>query len=219
MKSIVAVMAGLLLCNACVIDARDRKVALFDEPKTLRVDVGPAAPLWLRVPAGDIQVNQGQAGELRAELTVMCPSRDSRCAKGMEQLELITETNADGVHLALNKNRAFSYRNAQIIVTMFVPADHPLHLDVTAGDVDLDVANCAEVNMEAGDLTLKVPEKMVRSVDVDTGVGDATLTRKGRYMSGRRSLLIGAEIQWHQGTGDCDIVVDLQAGDAKVNLT
>lgn len=219
MRRSIPMLLLAISCSACVIDARDRKVALFDQPKTLRVAVTENAAIWLRVPAGDLAVEQARGSELTAELTVLCPSRSSRCAKAMQDLELITETNQDGVHLALNKNRAFSYRNSELIVRIAVPPTHPVHIDVTAGDVDIAVANCTEVNMEAGDLTLKVPESIVRSVNIDTGIGDASLSRKGRHLSGRRALLVGAEVNWDQGPGDCDIVVDLQAGDAKVDLT
>ena len=73
--------------------------------------------------------------------------------------------------------------------------------------------------MDAGDIDLEVAKNLMRSVDIDTGVGDASLTVDGNIKKQHRSLLIGAEVHWHDGSGDCDMRVDLQAGDAKIRLT
>ncbi len=218
MKQLVLMSLVVTLCSACVIDARNRNVPLFDAPKTVTQAVEPATPIWLRIPAGDVTVSQSTDQTLSAELMVMCPSRNSRCAEKMHDLDLALETDEDGVHLGLSKNRAFSFRNSSAVVRVAVPQDHPLHIDVTAGDVDLEIANCSTVNMEAGDLYVRVPESAVRSVKIDTGVGDASLHRRGRTLSGRRSFLIGAEVDWDGGPGQCDLDLDLQAGDARVEL-
>ncbi len=52
-----------------------------------------------------------------------------------------------------------------------------------AGDVDIDVENIKtslEVDLGAGDVNVKIPEDSVREVDVDVGIGDASIRRNGR---------------------------------------
>ena len=53
---------------------------------------------------------------------------------------------------------------------------------------------------------------------LDAAFGDASLAVRDGYIEGRRSMLVGAEVDWNGGEGPCELFVDLQFGDIDVEL-
>jgi hypothetical protein len=84
-------------------------------------------------------------------------------------------------------------------------------IEIHAGDRDLTV------KMGIGDLTVHVPAERVASVRAATRIGDASL-RGTVHGTGRRRMLVGARVAWHEGTGPSHIDVGLKIGDASVVL-
>lgn len=216
-KITLTVTAALGL-GACVIDARRADTAL-GEPRVIERDIAPDTRLEIRIPAGDLDISAAATdGRLRAEARVRCPDLQSKCAKRLADLDFVLEEHDGRLKLGFNHNSSWSFREGEIRVRVELPPTQSLLLDVTGGDVSIkDVETCLTVNMEAGDLRVDLPVDNVRSALVDTGMGDASLIVKGRKYS-RRSMLVGAEGEWMGGAGHCDIDVDLQAGDARVEL-
>ena len=94
-----------------------------------------------------------------------------------------------------------------------------LAVNMTAGELHVSgVDACLSVDMGAGDVEIQAPADMVGRVALDAGIGDAHLSVGESSYEAPRSWLIGAELLWEQGTGPCDLVVDLQAGDINVSL-
>jgi hypothetical protein len=85
-------------------------------------------------------------------------------------------------------------------------------LEVAGVDDDLSI------DLGVGEVDVSVPEARFRSVDLDAGIGEASLRLpEGRYQ-GRRSFLIGSELDWHEGRGQAALVVDLGVGEVEVRL-
>lgn len=216
-KTTLSIVTALSL-SACVIDARRADTALGD-PRVVERDIAPDTHLEIRIPAGDLDISAASTdGRLRAEARVRCPDLESKCAKRLADLDFVLEEHDGRLRLGFNHNASWSFREGEIRVRIEVPPTQSLLLDVTGGDVSVkDIDTCLTVNMEAGDLRVDLPADNVRSALVDTGMGDAALIVKGRTYS-QRSMLVGAEGEWMGGSGHCDIDVDLQAGDARVEL-
>ncbi|MDX1572178.1 MAG: hypothetical protein R3200_16970 [Xanthomonadales bacterium] len=208
---------ALLITSGCVIDARERDT-LIEPVRNVEIVVPADATIFVRVPAGDVDITNSPDDLLRGQMRIMCPDRESRCAKRLGDLEFTTETSADEVRVALSRDGMWQFRHGNVEVDLQVPSEHTLNLDMSAGDVNVEVANCLAADIEAGDASFSVPLDRVRSVDLDTGVGDAALSVDGDWRAGRRSMLVGAEVHWHEGPGECEMMVDLQAGDLRVDL-
>ena len=223
MKRATAVMKSVLLSAAalaasgCVIDARERDTVL--EPvRTIDIAMTNGQTLDVRIPAAELTLRNSPDDRVRGELRVLCPSLNSHCAEKLADLDFVVEDEGNRVDLRLNHNNSWRFRNGSVEIDLAVPVGYALELDLTAEAVNAVVDNCVTADIEAGDVDFTIPIHRVGSVLLDAGVGDASLTIDGRYVSGDRSWLVGAEAEWRGGDGDCDVDIDLQAGDLRLDL-
>ncbi|MDJ0653480.1 MAG: hypothetical protein QNJ40_04945 [Xanthomonadales bacterium] len=212
----------LLLCGintACVIDARVKDTVIGPE-RQVAVPVNERSIVSVRIPAGDVDVLASDGEDLTAELVIRCASEDSACARRLRDVSFVTRERRDGsISITLSRNSSTGYRDAEVQATIYVPKAAQLALDMTAGDLHVGPINaCVEVDMGAGDVNVFARTSDYRSVDIDAGVGDASLSVDGRNFDAPRSWLVGAQMEWRDGSGRCDMVVDLQAGDIDVRL-
>ena len=75
------------------------------------------------------------------------------------------------------------------------------------------------MNLEAGDVDISIPEAFVAEVDLDAGIGDASIIRQGRLEDAPRSFLVGAETRKEISREGAIIRVDVQFGDIDIYLT
>ncbi|HSX52360.1 MAG TPA: hypothetical protein VLF09_15450, partial [Cellvibrio sp.] len=74
----------------------------------------------------------------------------------------------------------------------------------------------AEVS--AGQINIDLKESQLATAELSAKVGDVKLnTAKDGDVSGARSLLVGAHLEW-QGTGSCHTKAKVLAGEAKLAL-
>ncbi|MEL7449678.1 MAG: hypothetical protein AAFN78_10745 [Pseudomonadota bacterium] len=206
----------LLLLGGCASNAPFVPAA----DKEFRIPVPLNVALALDLPAGEIEVSGVDGDELTGRLSIQCREDKSSCFERAEKVEFVAESTADSMMLTLNKGGMTGYRGQQVKLEVDVPLSRKLHVKAGAGELLVTgVSGCLTVDMFAGEAVAYVPAERVGSVMLDAGVGDASLRfADGRDQDGRRSLLIGAEVEWLDGTGPCDVEVDLQFGEISVVL-
>lgn len=206
-----------ILVSGCVIDTRQRDYPLYSAPRTTQFAPGDE-PIEVRISAGEVRIVESEDTDFHAELSVFCPAPGSHCAQKLNDLDWQVESTRRGKVVSLQPHGAFAARNADVFITVALPAGINTHIDMKAGELTASVNSCLTVDMEAGDLRITVPESLLRSASLDVGVGDAAIRSRGKTRSGRRSLLVGAESSWDQGSGSCDMKVDLQVGDGLIEI-
>jgi len=216
LRHLLTGLAALML-GGCVIDARQRDT-LIEPVRHVDVGVSEGLPIHIRIPTGLLAIRNSDDGRLRGELRILCPSLDSRCARQLGDNEFVAEEVDGELRLRLIHDGSWRYRNGEVRVELWLPENNPVFIDLTAGELDAHLANCVSADVEAGDVSFELPLSIVSSVRLDAGVGDAGLYIDGRRVAGHRSLLVGAEADWTGGDGDCDVDIDLQAGDLRLEL-
>ncbi|MEM9304338.1 MAG: hypothetical protein AAGE01_19665 [Pseudomonadota bacterium] len=214
---ILAPGLAALVLSGCVIDARNRDT-LIEPVRYLDEAVEEGAPIRVRIPAAVVNLENSDDGRLRGEMRILCPSLDSHCAEKLGDNAFVTEEVNGEFRLQLKHNGSWRYRNAEVHVDLWLPEGNPVFIDLTAGELDAKLANCVRADVEAGDVSFELPISIVSSVELDAGLGDAGLYIDGRWIDGHRSLLVGAEAEWSGGDGDCEVDIDLQAGDLRLEL-
>jgi hypothetical protein len=173
----------------------------------------------VRFPVGELEIVAADVAEVRTALNVRCDRlSEALCAKYKGKLRLEGEDRDGVVEVRLVGLPKWKLRKLQLDGTVTVPRWAPLEVRVGIGDVDIYAGDMdLAVRMGIGDLTITVPEERVGSVHAATRIGDASL-RGVAPREGRRRMLIGATVDWTEGSGPIDIAVGLKIGDASVVL-
>jgi len=221
MRSILALsLAGMLaLIGACAsVPESDEYVAIGD-PQTL-ADIGLGErPVTIEFPAGELMVEGVDSGDLVARLVIRCQTARESCLERAAEVSLGRHDDGAGIRLAVENAPLLKLAGAQLNLSVEMPAASDLLIDMGYGDLTVTgIAGCLVIDMNAGDVEVVGPLTSVASVWLDAGTGDATLHTPMKTIEGKRSWLVGAEVDWRQGPGPCRMDVDLNAGAIEVTL-
>lgn len=213
MSAVVLVLTGLA---GCISSPRD---VLIEPPKVLTRALDTDSVLQIRIPPGEATIQGVGGDQLRVRLELRCNSATGGCAKRAAKAVIVTEVQEGEVIVKLEPRGTWAYRNTDVRMDVQVPRTRHVRVTMGAGELKItDVAGCVYVEMGAGDIELTAPLADVHRVELDANVGDASLRLPEYAIEGPRSLLVGAHLEWHDGTGLCDLEIRLQAGDIDVRL-
>ena len=183
------------------------------------VSTAGVASLRLVLPVGEVEVRGDGGAELRAEFTIHCRRYDS-CAGKIENVHLDSTRHGDRLIFTVRGYpKLLNSDNMQLDGVVHVPAGLPLDIDMKVGELRVnDVGSDVRVDMGVGEVRVNVPADGVGRVHLDSGVGDATLRSPNGRLQARRSMLIGARLDWREGRGEALVDVDLGVGEVTVDL-
>jgi len=178
-----------------------------------------AGSVRLVLPVGEIEVRGDGGNELQAKLSVRC-RRDDSCAGKIEDVHLDTTRRGDRLIFTVRGYPALlDSDDMQIDGVIHVPAGLPLDIDMRIGELRVnDVDSDLRIDMGVGEVRVHVAADGVGRVRLDSGVGDATLRSRAGRVAARRSLLVGAKLDWREGRGPALVDVDLGVGEVTVDL-
>lgn len=217
-------------------------VLAFAAPSAVLADSSPALPLFadsiqvidelpfivpvaagrsvrVRFAVGELEIVADSASEIRTELRVRCRRlSEALCAKYRRRLRLEGSDRDGVVEVRLVGLPKWKLRKLELDGRVTVPRWAPLEVKVGVGDVEIYAGDRdLAVKMGIGELTVHVAEEKVASVRAATRIGDASLSG-ALSRAGRRRMLVGASIDWHEGRGQIHIALGLNIGDASVVL-
>ena len=170
---------------------------------------------------GSLDIDARPVFDARLEVVATCPDVSPEyCEKRVSRLGLKTRELDDRVRVELIGMSRREMKKLGVEATIIVPERSPLIVKMGIGELEIDAGpENLEVGMSIGDLTVTAPSEGVGSVGISTRIGDASLrTVEDPYVEGKRRMLIGAKVNWSEGSGDSRIAVRLGIGDARVRL-
>lgn len=216
MRSALLVTAALVpLLTACISSGeRDFKV---EPPATLTTQV--ANELTLQFDSGDVRIVPSSDDRLRASATFYCDQTNAQCLKNAAKASIVHQQRADHSTIRFEPGGAYTTRHANVIYRVEVPRVDLLKVSFDAGDVRIDSPTaCLRASGAAGDINITAPFASVASVTLDANLGDANLQTPSGMANDRRPLLVGSEIEWTEGPGNCALNAKLTAGSISVRL-
>lgn len=191
------------------------------EARRIEQSFRPAASAALRldVSFGSVSVHGEDRDDIAVEITLSCPTgRDQAvCQKRAERLVL--EARNRSKHLAVRlrrtpRARALGIRSS---MTVRVPRDQGLEIDVRAGDVEVNgMQSHVEIDVGTGDTTLFFPQERVEYVKADVGFGRANLWLADE--SNIQGTGWPRSFTW-RAEGNKRVEIDVGTGDVSVRLT
>lgn len=222
----LATLLGLVVAASALVGEEAPRAVFGEEILVLAdaplvVPVEPGQAVEIRFGVGEIDITASAAPEIRTELEVRCGDRLSAalCDKYRDRLRLESRRRRDRVEVRLVGLPRWKLRKLHLEGSITVPASSPLGVRIGVGDVEIRTAGQdLAVAMGIGDLTVHAPERQVGGVEIATRIGDATLTDGRSRREGKRRLLLGSRLRWHDGLGAGEITLALKIGDAAVVL-
>ena len=221
--AVIALFVVLALLAARA-DAATRTLTGAYEPRSAHV-------LELDIPFGDVRIRGVEGGSVRVRVEAECTG-DSRCDEFLEGLRLESRNRGGALQVKLESGESFAaldgedhgsrrhgsgHRDSGFTVTVEMPRSLALELDFGAGELSIeDLRDDVTVDMGAGEIDVRMPERSVHSVEVNLAVGETAIHQGGRTRE--YTNVLGGPVRWTSGRGDSEIEVNLGAGEVEVTL-
>lgn len=186
---------------------------------SLQQDVANAELIRLSVPAGEVDIVGIAGTNLVAEVTAICEDEGREaCLNLLKELGWAQKI-GNTADFLLMPDGTSHFNNVKVKVKIGVPQDKPLQVKLSAGELSIaDTSACLTAEVSAGQINIDLKESQLATAELSAKVGDVKLnTAKDGDVSGARSLLVGAHLEW-QGTGSCHTKAKVLAGEAKLAL-
>ena len=208
-------IVGAVLVTGCV-STGPRELEI--KPDTA-LSTAVAPRVVLDFSAGDIRVVPSEDDQLRASVRFFCNAGSDTCRNNAARSRIL-HTREEGVStVSFKPGSAYSTRHADIFYRVEVPAVESLEVTMGAGALTIDSpTGCVSARGTAGDIKIRVPEALVGSVTLDANLGDSNLSTTTGRAEDRRTLLVGSEVEWTEGPGECRVNAKLTAGAIDVIL-
>lgn len=187
---------------------------------SLQQDVSSAETIRVHVPAGDVDIVGITGNDLVAEVTAVCNDQDRQaCLELLQDLDWAKKAGSTTEFL-LTPDSITNFNNVTIKVKIGVPRDKKLAASLSAGELSIQDTNaCLTAELNAGEIDIALQENQLASAMLNATVGDVKLiSARGEQTSGKRSLLVGANLEWQQGKGNCHTKANVMAGEVKLTL-
>ena len=175
-----------------------------------------ARAIDFELPPGDITIEPATDGKLSATIDVLCKYRGRSCDKLADKLSLEAQPGSDRFRLSVaglpsKLTGGMSFRGR-----IRVPRGIQVAVDMDVGELDVNsLEGDLDVNLGVGELRVRMPERVVRFVEMSVGVGDGELVTTGQDVESRGWL--GKRVDW-TGKGKSNVRVSLGVGQARITL-
>ncbi len=204
----IRLCALLPLALATALPAAAEPVAV----RTLRQEIalGDAAKVHTRLSIGDMRIEGTDGGKVEVELTLTCTRVDPEvCKRRAEWVRLAPRMKKRELRVKLKKTPKARLRGIQAQMTVRIPRQVPVEVDVTAGTLTIrGMQSHLNINSGGGDVDVTAVRSGAREVNIDIGFGKADL-----WLGEERIKGTGwpKALNW-TGIGDADIEIDVVGG-------
>lgn len=182
-----------------------------------RYPTGGAQSVALDVPVGSLIVNASDQDQVNVELRLECDRGKDRCAELAKTVKLVGSSRGDRLRVEIDGWPKGNQDGLEAHVRVSMPRDLALNADLGVGKLQISgIEDDITADVGVGEISVTSPASAVRSVHLDSGVGDATLRASGKSLNG--SGMVGKELYWNKGAGSAVLKLDCGVGDIDVSL-
>ena len=179
----------------------------------------PGQRVVLDFAVGHLEVEAYDGRQVKVEIEARCRWAVRRCEDRLADLRVLSRSSSRRLRIEVESPGSWSGSQLEIDAVIRVPRQAPLEIDMGVGELDVDgFENDVHIEMGVGEVAVRMAESAVRRVALDAGIGESRLRGAHARVRERRSLLIGSELSWDQGSGRAEIEVELGIGEISVEL-
>ncbi len=173
---------------------------------------------------GELEITTTDTGAVEVDLRVDCEaglsaSRKRRCEERFAEVDVEWKKRGDNLYLDFVGMPKRGFKNVDVEARVRVPKGADLTVDMGVGELDIDApSGNLSIDLGIGEVSVRAAEAGTGHVHLDAGIGDAELRSDNGYLDGKRSFLIGSELEWDGEANGREIFVDVGIGEASVSL-
>ncbi len=215
LRHVPALFAGLLLAGLGPAAAR-ADVTVRTLSQDLAVD--GARQVGFHSQVGELDAEATDGDSVRVEVAVLCDeAHEEHCREVARSIDLEIRKSGSRLGIEVTDWPKLRDRGLSVKAHLLVPRGLGLEVDMGVGEVSIrGLEGDLEVDLGVGEISVVAPEKAVRSVDMDTGVGEVDLVVGGHTTQGHG--FVGGALKWKDGPGTATIELDSGVGDLRVEL-
>lgn len=178
-----------------------------------------AAEILVEMEVGELTIETVDIDAVEVRLDIRCRNRSATCERRIELIEAVEDRRGDRLHVRVEGVSKTSSHRMEVEAHVRVPRAAGLIVDMGVGELDITGSERdVFVDMGIGEVRMWLDQEAVGSVFLDAGIGESALygAADGAYSS--RPFLIGSELDWDEGEGRAEVVVDLGIGEITVHL-
>ena len=212
MRRLWTLAAVLLLASAA--SARAAEIPIDQ----LTLDVPNGKEVRVDFPVGEFRVEPATGSKVTFELAAKCKRwSGGDCEERAERIRVETEDAGGILRIRIAGFPKMNSHGFSLRGVLRVPRDLALRVDMGVGDLDIaDIDGDLDVDLGVGDADIRTASRAVRSVEVATGVGDASVIAVGHRV--RRRAFISSSASWEDGRGQSRVSLNVGMGDATVRV-
>jgi len=210
MKKLMLMSVGVLLMTVLVTSAKaDEHVS-----RTHIFDLDGIEEIEFSNGVGRFEISQTNEDEMRVMLDIESEKKGFfRRSADVSDMDIEVKERGDRLYLS------FEEKNAKAEWIVEIPKSANVErtaIQMGVGEVEVDIGETElEIELGVGDVFVEAPESSVGRVEINVGVGDASL--RGGEILDRDSVFISKSING-EGNGNFSLEVDLGVGDVDVRL-
>ncbi|MFY9820030.1 MAG: hypothetical protein WAM82_01530 [Thermoanaerobaculia bacterium] len=183
-----------------------------------QIPIANAHKILLDFPVAELNVDSAPGNQVGLDVKVKCHEKTGRCADRAHELKLVYDNTGEVFKIEMKRFPKWrGSSNLQIVARITVPRDLDLRAELGVGEMNVHgIAGDVTLNLGVGQVNVDLPKEAIASVNLDTGIGEASLVAAGRHYSS--SGLIAKELSWTRGTGRSKVKVDCGVGEIDVVL-
>ena len=183
-----------------------------------QIPAGGAREISLDFPVGEVTVEAWESSQVDLDVKLACNHRiTNRCAEAAKNVRLVYDNSGDRLRVEVKNWPKFGTKGLHVLARIHVPRNIPLHAELGVGEMSIQgTESDLTVGLGVGEVNITLPQEAIHTVDLDTGVGEASLRAAGRHYES--AGLISRELRWDKGTGRAGVTVDCGVGEIDVTL-
>ncbi len=182
------------------------------------VSLSGATVVEVKASVGDLAI-VGEGGEtikIRAEIQCSAAS-DADCKEAAEKIAIGSRRSGNELVIEVEGFPKLKSKGLSVNTRIEMPRALPLSVNSGVGDVAVSgMVGNVEIDAGVGDVKVTTKSNHLRTIGLDSGVGEVQLQIDGQTIEG--AGFVGKGLDWSQGKGAATLEVDTGVGDITVVL-
>jgi hypothetical protein len=173
--------------------------------------------LVLDIPVAEMEIEGSRSDRIEVEVIVECEWRKRNCEELADEIDLVSRKWDDELTLEVEGMKKWRSLGVSLDIRVRAPASLRLELDVGVGDIEIyGFRNDVYVDVGVGEVDVEMDESLVRSVALDTGLGEVQMS----YTGGRLEAggIFDNVLRWDEGSGPARLRLEAGVGEIDVRL-